>query len=297
MGMSAHVWAGNGLCLVAIFLLQLIPMPFQQIAMLDIGQGDSLLFQDGTIQVLVDGGPGAQVLERLTEEMPWYDKKLEVVVVTHFDRDHAEGITHVLQRYEVGMVMLPNYRPTTNIGRQLISQIIDKKIPYRFGWYGQLLIAGGMQFRVMSPIPGQEWERLAKSKSNNASLIMRADIHDVSMLLTGDAEKGIETQLLNSVSSQALDVDILKVGHHGSKTSTSQQFLNVVTPSTSLISVSADNTYGHPTAEVLSRLTNTTIFRTDLNGTISFFRDENSWRVRCGNKSNLLFGQHVCINK
>src|SRR3989344_8096655 len=239
MGMSAHVWAGNGLCLVAIFLLQLIPMPFQQIAMLDIGQGDSLLFQDGTIQVLVDGGPGAQVLERLTEEMPWYDKKLDVVVVTHFDRDHAEGITHVLERYEVGMVILPQYHPTTGIGRQLLSQVIDKKIPYRFGWYGQSISAGDMQFRVVSPIPGRQWERLAKSKANNASIIMRADIQDVSLLLTGDAEKGIETQLLNSVPAQAFDVDVLKVGHHGSKTSTSQDFLNAITPSTSLVSVGA----------------------------------------------------------
>lgn len=295
--MSTYTWMGSGLCLIAILLLQAIPMPVQQITMLDVGQGDSLLFQDGTTQVLIDGGPGAQVLQRLTEEMPWYDKKLDVVVVTHFDRDHAEGITHVLERYDVGMIMLPKYRPTTDIGRQLLSQIIDKKIPYRFGWYGQSVSAEGMRFRLMSPIPGPEWERLAKSKSNNASLIMRADIQDLSLLLTGDAEKGIETQLLNLVPSEAFDVDILKVGHHGSKTSTSQEFLNAVTPSTSLISVSDDNTYGHPTAEVLGRLAHTNIFRTDQHGTISFFRDKDSWRVRCGNKANLLFGQHVCINK
>lgn len=252
--------------------------------MLDIGQGDSLLFQDGTMQVLVDGGPGATVLTRLGEEMPWFDRKIDVVVATHYDRDHSEGITHVLDRYEVGMVLLPHYRPTTDIGRHLLQQIIDNRIPYRFGWYGQSLTAKGMQFRVMSPIPSAEWKRLSRSKSNNASIIMRSDITQgdgrVSLLLTGDAEAGIERQLISSIPSYAFDVDILKVGHHGSKTSTTKEFLGLASPSVSLVSVGADNSYGHPTTEVLGRLMDTHIFRTDRHGTISFFFDGKSWRVR-----------------
>lgn len=281
-------------------------MPRQQIAMLDVGQGDSMLLQDGTLQVLVDGGPGAQVLQRLGEELPWFDRTIEVIVATHFDRDHVEGLTHILGRYNVGMVLLPRYHPTTDVGRQFIQQLIDNNIPYRFGWYGQALTAGGMQFRTMSPIPGTEWERLSARKSNNASIIMRADVtqkgshgtqSSASLLLTGDAEKEIETQLLDSVPSHAFNVDILKVGHHGSKTSTSAEFLAAASPSVSLVSVGSDNTYGHPTAEVLRRLANTHIFRTDQNGTISFFFDGTSWRVRCGNKTDLLFAQQLCMKK
>lgn len=296
--MNTQHWAGVMVCLIGLFCIQLFVVPPQlQVAMLDVGQGDSILFQDGLLQMLVDGGPGAQVLQRLSEEMPWLDKKIDVVVATHFDRDHIEGLTHVLDRYDVGMVLLPRYVPTSDLGRQFIQQIIDKKIPYRFGWYGQALSIGDMKFRTMSPIPGADWERLSKSKSNNASIVMRADIGQLSMLLTGDAEKGVETQMLQLVPPQAFDVDILKVGHHGSKTSTSAEFLKAASPSASLISVGADNTYGHPTTEVLGRLNNTNVFRTDTQGTVTFISDGDSWRVRCGNKAHLLFTQHLCINR
>lgn len=299
--MNIQLWSINGIFLVGVLGLACIPMPRQRISMLDIGQGDSMLFQDGTLQVVVDGGPGATVLQRLAEEMPWFDRKIDVVVATHYDRDHSEGLTHVLDRYEVGMVLLPSYRPTTNIGRHLLEQIIDARIPYRFGWYGQSLQVADMQFRVMSPIPGSQWERLSKSKSNNASIIMRGDITQgdghVSLLLTGDAEAGIERQLISSIPSHAFDVDVLKVGHHGSKTSTTRELVDVASPSVSLVSVGADNRYGHPTAEVLERLTNTHIFRTDTQGTISFFFDGKSWRVRCGNETDLLFAQQLCMKK
>lgn len=292
MDINTHSFLGSGLCLIAILFLQIVPMPRQQVAMLDVGQGDSILLQDGTAQVLIDGGPGAQVLQRLGEELPWFDRTIEIIIATHFDRDHVEGLTHVLGRYNVGMVLLPRHSPTTDVGRQFVQQLIDNNIPHRFGWYGQVLTLGGMQFRTMSPIPGSDWERIASRTSNNASIIMRADVtqgenvgsnNTVSLLLTGDAEKGIEAQLLDSVPTHAFNVDILKVGHHGSKTSTSAEFFTAASPSVSLLSVGADNTYGHPTAEVLQRLRNTHIFRTDQNGTISFFFDGISWRVRCGN--------------
>lgn len=290
-------WAWYGLVSIGVIALSLIPMPHQTISMLDVGQGDSLLFQDGTVQVLIDGGPGAEVLSRLGEEMPWFDRTIDVVVATHFDRDHSEGLTHVLDRYKVGMVLLPAYPPTTDIGRHLLTQILESHIPYRFGWYGQVLRAKGMTFRLISPIPGQEWQRLVKSKSNNASIIMRADFHDVSALLTGDAEKGIESQLLSAVQKEAFDVDILKVGHHGSKTSTTQAFVDAASPSVSLISVGADNTYGHPTQEVMQRLSNTAIFRTDTQGTVSFLFDGSAWRVACKKKTDLLFAQQLCMKK
>ncbi len=295
--MSTYAWMANGICLIVILLLQCIPMPAQQIAMLDIGQGDSLLFQDGTTQVLVDGGPGAQVLQRLTEEMPWYDRTIEVIVATHPHRDHIEGLLHVLDRYKVGMIVIPQYSYESEIEQQLLASILRHHIPYRFAWYGQSIQAGDMNFRVMYPIPGDNWVRLARNNPNNASIVMRADVFSISALLMGDAELPVERQLLDSIPSVAFDVDILKVGHHGSKTSTSQELLNAASPSASLVSVGADNTYGHPATEVLARLAHTNIFRTDLNGTISLFRDKDSWRVKCGNGTNLLFGQHVCINK
>lgn len=294
----------NGLLLSGVVLVSVIPLPaFPSMHMLDVGQGDSLLFQEKSIQVLVDGGPGAEVLHRLAEEMPAFDRTIEVVVATHFDRDHLEGLSHVLSTYRVGMVLMPQYSAsTTDIKKQFIDILIQKNIPYRFAWYGQSIRVGSLTLRVISPIPREEWQRLSKSKSNNASVIMRADIapagkKPVSFLLTGDAESGIEKQLLSAVPPDALDVDVLKVGHHGSKTSTTDAFFSAASPATSFISVSATNTYGHPTEEVLSRLVNTQIFRTDTQGTVSMFFAGNTWRISCNGKTHLPFMQELCIKK
>lgn len=289
------------LCVVAISMILLPSTPGMH--MLDVGQGDSLLFQEKSIQVLVDGGPGSEVLTRLAEEMPLFDRTIEVVIATHFDRDHVEGLSHVLNTYDVGMVLMPMHTATTtDIKKQFIDMLTQKNIPYRYAWYGQSVRAGFLTLRVMSPIPGGEWQRLAKSKSNNASVIMRADIaprgkKPISFLLTGDAESGIEKQILSRVPADAFDVDILKVGHHGSKTSTTDAFFSATSPSASLISVSATNTYGHPTKEVLSRLASTQIFRTDTQGTVSILFVGNSWRISCNGKTHLPFLQELCIKK
>ncbi len=297
----------NALLLIVVLGLSIVPLPlYPSMNMLDIGQGDSLLFQERNTQLLIDGGPGAEVLTRLAEEMPWFDRRIEVVIATHYDKDHLEGLTHVLSTYDIGMVLMPDYTvATSGIKKQFIDVLEEKHIPYRFAWYGQNIHVGSMQFRVMSPIPGDEWIRISKSKSNNASVVMRADVtpmgktekKPMSFLLTGDAEVGIEKQLLAALPAQAFDVDILKVGHHGSKTSTSAEFLSAASPSASIISVGAKNTYGHPTEEVLKRLAGTDIFRTDQLGTIRFFFDGDAWRMKCGNETDLLFLQHFCTKK
>ncbi len=302
--MNISPYLANALLLIVALSLSLVPVSTEpRMSMLDIGQGDSLLFQEKNTQILIDGGPGADVLIRLAEEMPWFDRRIEVVVATHFDRDHLEGLLHVLNTYDVGMVLMPNYTAsTTNIKKQFVDLVEQKKIPYRFAWYGQNITVGSLNLRVMSPIPGDEWVRLSKNKSNNASIIMRADLtpkdaKSMSFLLTGDAESGIEKQLVSSIPAEAFDVDVLKVGHHGSKTSTTAEFFSAASPSVSIISAGAKNTYGHPTEEILSRLKNTHIFRTDQLGTITFFPYNNSWRMSCGNKSHLLFSSELCIKK
>lgn len=297
MGITGRIYLGSGILLAAILAIQLIPSPRQQIAMLDVGQGDSILFQDGTTQVLVDGGPGAAVLERLTEEMPWFDRNIEVIVATHPHRDHIEGLLHVLDRYKVGMIIIPQYWYESDIERQLLASIIRHQIPYRFAWYGQSIHAGAMNFRMMYPIPGDNWMRFARNNPNNASIVMRLDMLSTSMLLMGDAEAPVERQLLDSIPSEAFHVAILKVGHHGSKTSTTPELLRAASPSVSLISVGADNTYGHPARDVIDRLASTHIFRTDTQGTISLVFNGGSWRISCGNKTDLPFTQHLCINR
>lgn len=298
-----YFWFISGALLAAVLFLSAIPLPRPTMNMLDVGQGDSLFFQNGPVQVLVDGGPGAQVLTRLGEEMPWHDRTIELVVATHFDRDHIEGLTHVLNSYQVGMVLLPRYAATsTDLKQQFLRMLEEKHIPYRFAWYGQRITMRGLSLRIMSPIPGTQWERISRTKTNNASIVMRADMlpeasnaRPLSFLLTGDAEEAVERQMLASLVSEAFDVDVLKAGHHGSKTSTSQAFVNAASPVAALVSAGADNSYGHPTELVLGRLKEIPIFRTDLDGTVSFAYNRDSWMVSCGGKTDLRFWQELCI--
>lgn len=303
MGIMRTTPYAAGILFVAVLFVSGIPLPKQEVSMLDIGQGDSLLFQRGYVQILVDGGPGADVTRRLAEQMPFFDRKIELMVATHFDRDHIEGLTHVLNQYDVGMVLMPKYAiSSTDLKRQFLQMLEEKNIPYRFAWYGQRITTAGFSFRVMSPIPGTEWERISKSHTNNASIVMRADVvpsaastKPLSFLLTGDAEAAVEKQLLASLAPEALNVDILKVGHHGSKTSTSQAFVNTTSPSAALISVGGDNSYGHPTDLVLDRLAGIPLFRTDIDGTVSFTHNKDSWVVSCRGKTDLRFWQELCI--
>lgn len=302
--MKYSLRAFGALALVACALAVVGTRPRQAITMLDIGQGDSFLLQDGATQVLIDGGPGSEVLTRLGEEMPFFDRKIDVIIATHYDRDHLEGLLHVVNKYDVGMILMPHYTATTTATkRQFLQTVIDKHIPYRFGWYGQTLSVGHMQFRIMSPIPGPEWESLSKRASNNASIIMRMDYtpkpgaRPLSALFTGDAEGRIEKQLLSSISLSAFDVDILKVGHHGSKTSTTPELVQAASPGVAFISVGASNTYGHPTKEALSRLSASKIFRTDQDGTVSFWFDGTSWRESCRKKTDLIFLQQLCMKR
>ncbi len=302
MGMS--IYTCNGVLLICLLLMASIPISVKpSIHMLDVGQGDALLFQEQGTQILIDGGPGADVLMRLSEEMPEFDRTIEVVVATHFDRDHIEGLSHVLHTYDVGMVLMPFHTATTSSGKkQFIDILQEKNIPYRYAWYGQKIRTKSFTFRVLSPISGERWRALSKNKSNNASVMVRADVlpsrdTQLSFLLTGDAEANLETYALSTIVPEAFDVDILKVGHHGSNTSSSTPFIFSASPTASLISVGEKNTYGHPTREVLSRLADSRIFRTDRMGSVSFTFDGRGWRVLCRGKMNLPFSQELCIKK
>ncbi len=303
MGVRRTIVYAIGAMLAAVLFLSGVPMPYQRISMLDVEQGDSLLFQRGHVQILVDGGPGSHVLSRLSEEMPFFDRTIELMVATHFDRDHIEGLTHVLNQYRVAMVLIPRDSiSSSDLKQQFLRLLEEKNIPYRFAWYGQRITTRGFSLRVLSPIPGAQWERISRSKSNNASIVIRLDaVPDVpgarplSFLLTGDAEAAVENQLLASVEAQALDTDVLKVGHHGSKTSTGAAFVQAASPLAALVSVGEGNSYGHPTETVLERLRGMPVLRTDMDGTVRFTYTGASWSISCGGKTDLRFWQELCM--
>lgn len=264
---------------ILLLFLGLVSNPQDKVVFLDVGQGDSFLLQDGVQQVLVDGSRGTIVLSRLAEEMPWFDRTIELVVVTHGDQDHIEGLIHVLDRYEVTMVLLPYVVSQSEFQEAFIERMIEKNVEYRFAWAGQVVRVGDMKFSVLGPLDVPDAHVATQKNINDGSVVMRVDYHDRSFLLTGDAEKPAEGLLVSHISPDMLDVDVMKVGHHGSKTSTTSEFFDVVFPSVAVISVGADNWFGHPHASVLEELSGISLFRTDENGSIRFLWFDGEWRL------------------
>ena len=251
----------------------LIPAPADKVVFLDVGQGDAILLQDETAQVLIDGGPGMAVLRELAREMPWFDRKIEVVVNTHPDRDHLEGLLHVLERYEVGLVLMPEVRHDSQLYAAWLKLLEEKGVPVRFARAGQGLKAGDLEIAVLGPMPD-----LVSRKTNDASVITRVDFGEMSWLLTGDAEKKVENALAGAYSD-VLDADILKAGHHGSNSSTHAVLIQAATPAAAVISV-GENSYGHPHPDVLARLAGRHVWRTDEDGSVRFVKVGDQWLLK-----------------
>lgn len=255
------------------------PAPQDKVVFLDVGQGDAILLQQGTQQVLIDGGEGTAVLTRLGEEMPYFDRRVEVMIVTHPDRDHLEGLVHVLDRYEVGMVLLPNAPHTSQLQEGWLAKLSESGVPFRFAWAQQKLMVGDIQIQILGPLNDANAQAAAQKAVNNASVLTRVDYRDLSLLLTGDAEQIVEHALVQHVSAEILDVDILKAGHHGSKTSTSSQLLAAASPRAVVISLGEGNRFGHPHPNVMQRLAPYPVLRTDEHGSVRFLHLDGRWRL------------------
>lgn len=224
------------------------------VAFLDVGQGDSIFIQSPTgQQVLIDGGPDKSVLRQLATVMPFYDRSIDVVIATHPDSDHISGLVDVLQRYAVSLIMRPGVQHDTPATNSLLLAAAQEEeggdAREVFARRGQVLdLGGGAYLHILFP------DRDATNlETNMASIVARLTYGDTSVLLTGDSPSEIEEYLV-SLDGTDLKSDILKLGHHGSKTSSGDLFLGYVDPQWGVISVGADNRYGHPHQEVLDTL-------------------------------------------
>jgi competence protein ComEC len=272
-----------GLMLVITLVLgglSLVPkkIPIKTMAkvhMLNVGQGDSFLIvaEDGT-QILLDGGRDATVLTELSKIMTWNDKYIDVVLATHPDADHVGGLVDVLKRYKVGLFLTSDVVADTQIYKSLIQSVIDKKIPAYYVRQGMNLnLADKTDFKILFPDRDtHNWE------TNTASAVGRLQIGDRSALFTGDSPSSIEKYLAKTIPKE-LDVDILKLGHHGSKTSTSVEYLRATTPDLALISAGVNNSYGHPSKEVTDLLKkfNVPFVSTQTEGTSTLQTDGVKW--------------------
>jgi len=222
------------------------------VAFLDIGQGDSIYIEapNGN-QVLIDGGPNKKVLRELGEVMPFYDRSIDVVVATHPDKDHVGGLVSVIENFSVDAVVEPGVGSDTKIYQSFENVIEEKGIERVLARRGMIIVLdskGGVYLHIL--FPNQDvslWD------TNDASIVAKLVYKDNSFLLTGDSPKGIENYL-TYINDSSLESDVLKLGHHGSKTSNSKAFLQAVSPTFAIISAGDDNRYGHPHKEVLDML-------------------------------------------
>ena len=232
---------------------------------LNVGQGDSsLVMLPGGVKLLIDGGrPDKRGLEELTEVLPANDRYLDLVLATHNDADHLGGLVEVLKRYEVG-VFLYNGRDDNNLAHfaEAMTIAAEKNIPVVSLEQGDKIKNSESVGEVLWPIPSA----LTQKSTNEGSVVLKLLAGEAAALFAGDIGEKTEKLLAGILSP----VDILKIPHHGSKYSSSVNFLNFLQPRLAVIEV-GKNSYGHPTAEVLSRLAQigASIYRTDLDGRVT----------------------------
>jgi competence protein ComEC len=237
------------------------------VTFLDVGQGDAILIEgpEGH-RILVDGGPsGEAITAALGRQLPFYDRRLDLVALTHSQQDHIGGLPSVLEEYSVGRVLSGPVESDTAAYRAWSQALSNGGIAVTSAHRGQTIdLGGGAALAVLSAGPA---DLTGPENINDSSIVLRLTMGDLSFLLTGDITEAGETALIRTGAD--LDSSVLKVAHHGSRTSTSPAFVGRTTPLIDVISVGTDNAYGHPTDEVLSRLEGDLILRTDHHGDIT----------------------------
>lgn len=220
------------------------------VAFLDVGQGDAIFVESPTgTQMLIDGGPNAAVLRELGKVMPFYDRTIDMILVSNPDKDHMGGFLDVLRAYRVTAVMEPGTMGASAEYKTLEESTKKEKVVRITAIRGQKIdLGGGVYFDVLFPD-----RDVSGLDTNDGSIVGKLVYGDTSFLLTGDTTEAVEEYLV-LLDGKRLDADVLKVGHHGSKTSTSEALLGFASPAMAVISAGKDNRYGHPHAEVLERL-------------------------------------------
>ena len=235
-------------------------------------------------QILIDGGPNDRILGKLGRTLPFWDRSIDLVILTHPEKDHLAGLVDVLDRYKVGAALWTGVEHSTAEYREWVSALEEKNTPTFIARVGQRVkIGSDITLDILAPF--DDWNGKTATKLNDTGIVSRLQHGKISMLFTGDISKSVERRLLfESLNSKLLilDSDVLKVGHHGSKTSSIEEFLNAVSPEVSVIQVGGKNRYGHPTQEVLGRLAavGARILRNDLEGDVRFESDGTTYWLR-----------------
>lgn len=260
----------------------------------DVGQGDAILLQKRFIQVLIDGGPNKKVLECLSDNMPFWDKEIELVVNTHQEKDHIAGLVSVIERYSVDRIVINSLTSDTEVFRQFHQLVLEKGIPVYSPEKEDKIMIDELALQVLWPetklgdlalwekkLAPETYEQTSQvlgafgDNMNESSLVLHLRYGKFDALLTGDIGSQTESQI-----EVPQGIEVLKVPHHGSKYSSSEAFLQQVRPVLAVISV-GKNPWSHPTEEVLEKLKNLgiKILRTDKDGEVEITTNGQTWQV------------------
>jgi competence protein ComEC len=281
------------LAVIAVFVWQVVfafPDAKAHVVFCDVGQGDAILLYQGFTQVLIDGGPNDKVLDCLSGNMPFFDKTLEMVILTHPDADHLTGLVSVLDKYRVKYIVsgpegsdsstYQAFMTRVGLGENNAQTRGNLKVINTYA--GDRIRIAGLELLALWPV--KDWlaekidlpgkgpilgARTEHKNLNDFSLVFLAKVKDKTILLMGDADSRVQSDIV--ISDSLKQIDILKYAHHGAKTGMTEDFLAKLLPKEAVISVGKNN-FGHPSSEALSLLEKykVKVRRTDVEGEVSY---------------------------
>jgi len=253
--------------------------PYLKVIFFNVGQGDAIfIVSPQKHQILIDGGPNSIILEKLAKEMPFWDRSIDLIILTHPEHDHIAGLLEVLKRYKVENILWTGVIRDTAEYKEWLRLIKRENSELRIAKAEQKIKAREVHFDILNPFENLSGRKI--KNVNNTSVIAKLVFDKKSFLFSGDAYKSVERKLI--ARGLALDSDVLKVGHHGSKTSSAEEFIEKVLPEIAVISAGKNNRYGHPHQQTLDTLEKYGVetLRTDINGDIKIISDGKNIRIQ-----------------
>jgi competence protein ComEC len=272
-----------------------------EVTFFDVGQGDAIFIETPKMhQILIDGGPSSAILEKLAKEMPFWDRSIDLIILTHPEYDHMVGLLEVLKRYKVENILwtgvvrdVVEYKEWVKLikeeeikeGAKIFIAQASQKI--KIQWPDRCNLARSESCSFLEVLyPFENLAGREMKNTNDTSIVAHLVFGENSFLFTGDITKSVEKELsehysLKSSDQNPIDSDVLKIAHHGSKTSSSEELLKAATPEIAVIQVGKNN-YGHPHPQVLLNLEKfgIEILRTDKDGDIKIVSDGKNLKIK-----------------
>lgn len=256
-------------------------MAKETVAFLNVGQGDAELISNAAGNILIDAGPNNKILFELGKILPFYDRTLDLFILSHPNTDHFNGLLEILDKYKIRAVMLNNFTYPSSSFQKLLEELKKRHILIIEGFEG-VRISWQAQDKLLVIYPPEN--SIFSNDPNNSCLVLDLALETKHFLFAGDISSAQEKKLSSFLTSLKDQFKVLKVAHHGSNYSSSDLFLKTFKPRIAIIEV-GENSYNLPHPDVLKRLNEigAQIFRTDINGTIQFIYDDNKLKIKAEN--------------